>query len=92
MNGPFEVFGLSLDLHSVRCHCRLGGRKGIRPVKTEYWYAGGTDMTGALHVLRVSGVTTATPSPPAASKNHNDFHCWYWFIQVVLEYRPLKDC
>jgi len=51
MNGPFEVFGLSLDLHSVRCHCRLGGRKGIRPVKTEYWYAGGTDMTGTLHVL-----------------------------------------
>jgi len=29
----------------------LGGRKGIRPVKTDYWYAVGADMTGALHVL-----------------------------------------
>ena len=28
------------SLPSVLWHCRLGGRKGIRPVKTEWWGAG----------------------------------------------------
>jgi len=27
-------------LPSVLCRCSLGGRKGIRPVKTEWWVAG----------------------------------------------------
>jgi len=29
-----------LDMPSVLWHCWLGGRKGIRPVKTEWWGAG----------------------------------------------------
>jgi len=30
----------------------IGGRKGIWPVK-KYWYCGGGDLIGALHILRV---------------------------------------
>jgi len=31
----------------------LGDTKGIHPIKSECWYAGGGDLTGALHVLWV---------------------------------------
>ena len=30
-----------LDMTSLLWHCWLGGRKGIRPLKTECWYSGG---------------------------------------------------
>ena len=36
---PF-LFPMSSCLPSVLWHCWLGGRKGIRPVKTEWWGAG----------------------------------------------------
>ena len=34
------VFLLPICLPSVLCRCWLGGRKGIRPVKTEQWGTG----------------------------------------------------
>jgi len=34
---------------SVLCHCWLGDRKGIWPVKTGCCFVGGDDLTGALH-------------------------------------------
>jgi len=37
---------------SMLCHCWLGDRKGIQPVKkTGCWFVGVDDLTGALHDL-----------------------------------------
>ena len=36
---------------TIPYHCWLGYRKGIWPVKTGYWFVGGDDLTGALHIL-----------------------------------------
>ena len=37
--GPCRYYA-SVDVPSVLSHCWLGGKKGIRPVKTEWWGAG----------------------------------------------------
>ena len=36
----FVTLGVTLGVPSVLWRCWLGGRKGIRPVKTEWWGAG----------------------------------------------------
>ena len=39
-NQHFSQFYLQDRMPSVLCRCWLGGRKGIRPVKTEWWGTG----------------------------------------------------
>jgi len=47
---------VSLFLHSVLWRCWLGGRKGIRPVKTEWWGAGMViclELVADLHIAQL---------------------------------------
>jgi len=71
----------------------LDGRKGIRPVKTEWW---GTSIiiclewgVNDLHMVQLM------PLPPIIScfiKIWNGLLFWWWLTQVVLEKRLLNAC
>jgi len=64
-------------------HCLLGGRKGIQPVKTKWWDAGGVICLGwgvDLHMAQLM------PLP----LNISCF--WYWLIWVVTDKGPLNGC
>ena len=100
MNGIRETF-LLLGLlsptfnnifPSVLWRCWLGGRKGIRPVKTEWWATGvvicleqGTD----LHMAQLM------PLPHTVScysKIQIGLTFWYWLTRVVPEKGLLNGC
>jgi len=83
------------ELPSVLWRCWLGGRKGIRPVKTEWWGTGVVICldrgTSDLYLVQLM------PLPPypiisCSSKIQNGLPFWCRFIQVVLEKRPLNGC
>ena len=74
--------------------CWLGGRKGIRLVKTEWW---GTGMViclelGATYLHYGPADATTTPSSLAPVKFENGLPFWCRLTQVVLEKRPLNGC
>jgi len=83
-------------LPSVLRRCWLGDRKGIRPVKTEWW---GTGMywrgylleRGAndLHMVQLMPLHLVIC---CSCKIPNGLIFWCWLIQVVLEKRPLNGC
>jgi len=70
----------------------LGGRKGIRPVKTERWGAGVViclEQGADLHMARLM------PLPLTVSCFSNveiDFTFWYRLTWVVPEKGPLNVC
>ena len=72
--------------------CWLGGRKGIRPVNTEWWGAGmviclerGADLhTAQLMPLPLTAL--------ASVKSRFVFPFWYWLTWVVPEKGPLNGC
>jgi len=76
---------------SVLWHCWLGGRKGIRSVKTECW---GTGMVICLEQgandLHVPSWCHCHPNISCCSKIQNGVPFWYRLTQVVLEKRPLN--
>ena len=86
----WHFINLSALLYCFQC-CWLGGRKGIRPVKTEQWGAGmviclerGADAYGPADA-------TATHSlAPVKSRLVLPF--WYRLTQVVLDKGPLNGC
>jgi len=80
-------------LLSVLWRCWLGCRKGIRPIKTEWWGTGVVIClerdASDLHTVQLM------PLPPiisCSSKIHNGLPFWCWLTQVVLEKRPLNGC
>ena len=82
-------------LFSVLWNCWLGGRKGIQPVKTEWWHAG---MVICLIVWR-EVQTCIRPSwchfhslSLASVKSGLVLPFWYWLTRVVLEKGPLNVC
>jgi len=75
-------------LPSVLWRCWLGGRKGTRPVKTEWWGAGvviymewGADLHHLCHChsLSVASIKSILVLP-----------FWYRLIRVVLDKRPIS--
>ena len=77
-----KVVGQSV-MPSVRWHCWLGGRKGIRPVKTEWWGAGmviclerGADLPSWCHCHSLS---------LASVKSRLVLPFWYRLTRVVPE-------
>jgi len=78
---------------SVLGRCWLGGRKGIRPVKTEWWGAGvviclerGTD----LHVAQLMPLPLSLSLASVKSRLVLPF--WYRLTWVVPEKGPLNVC
>jgi len=80
----------------VLWRCWLGSRKGIWPVKTEWWGAGmviclewGTD----LHIAQLYvGQWHCHSLSLASVKSRLVIPFWYWFTQVVPEKGPLNGC
>jgi len=72
----------------------LGGRKGIRPVKTEWW---GTvawlSVWSEVQMICIwSSWCHCHPVISCSSKIQNSLPFWCWLTQVVLEKRPLYGC
>jgi len=80
-------------LISVLWHCWLGGRKGIRPVKTEWW---GTGMVMCLKRGVDLHMVQLMPLPltfSCSSKSRLVLPFWYWLTRVVLADKwPLNGC
>ena len=79
-------------LPSVLWHCWLGGRKGIRPVKTEWWGAG-----VVICLERCVDLHTAQPMPliltvSCFSKIQICLPFWYRLTWVVPDKGPLNGC
>ena len=77
-------------------HCWLGVRKRMWPVKME-WQGVGVVIClkwGAVcsHIVQLMPLHPKTPSSLALFKSRLVLPFWYWFIQVVLEIRPLNGC
>ena len=72
--------------------CWLGGRKGIRPVKTEWWGAGVViclERGADLHTAQLM------PLPLTVScfgKIQMVLPFWYRLTRVVLDKGPLNGC
>ena len=66
---------------SVVCHCWLGDRNGIRPVK-KCWFVGGYYLAGAVHVL--APVVAISSVILAAIKSRMETF-WCRLSRVVLE-------
>ena len=49
--GNQEPLAVKTRMEEMLYHCRLGDRKGIRPVKVEGRHDGDDSLTGALNVL-----------------------------------------
>jgi len=73
---------------SLLRHCGLGDRKGSWPMKTECWYVGSADLSGACPT--VLAVTTATFIISCCSKIQDALAFWFRLSQVVMEQWQLK--
>ena len=74
---------------SVLWRCWLGGRKGIRPVKTEWWGAGMViwlERGADLHMAQLM------PLSLASVKSRLVFPFWYRLTWVVPDKGPLNGC
>ena len=80
-------------LPSVLWHCWLGGRKGIEPVKTEWW---GTGMVICMEQGANDCIWSSSchchPIVSCSGKIQNGLPFWCRLTQVVLEKRPLNGC
>ena len=79
---------------SVLWRCWLGGRKGIRPVKTEWWGAGVViclERGADLHTAQLMPLPLTTLS--LASVNFRlVLPFWYRLTRIVPEKGPLNGC
>ena len=77
---------------SVLWQCSLGSRKGIRPVKTEWWDAG---VVICLGQGADSHMTQLMPLPftvSCSSKCRLVLFFWYRLTRVVLDKGPVNGC
>jgi len=87
----FNLLYMSMYVPSVLWRCWLGGRKGIRPVKTEWWGTGLViclERGADLHMAQLMPL----PLSLAPVKSRLVLPFWYRLTQVVLEKRPLNGC
>jgi len=71
----------------------LGGRKGIRPVKTEWWGAGVVICLERGADLPMAQLMPLPLTVSCSSKIQIGFlPFWYRLTRVVLDKRPLNGC
>jgi len=75
---------------SVLWHCWLGVRKGIRPVKTEWWGAGRLSVWSELHTCICPSWCHCHSLSLASVKSRLVLPFWYRLTRVVPEKRPLN--
>ena len=85
---------LSILLHvpSVLWRCWLGGRKGIRPVKTEWWGAGVVICLERGADLHMPSWCHCHSLSLALVKSRLVLPFWYRLTWVVQEKGPLNTC
>ena len=71
--------------------CWLGGRKGIRPVKTKWWGAGVVICLERGADLQMFQLKPLRPHC-LFSKIQIGLPFWYWLTRVVPEKGPLNGC
>jgi len=80
----------AVDVLSVLWRCWLSGRKGIQPVKTEWWGFWHGYVWGKLHMICIWSSWCHCHSCSTKIQNSLPFSCR--IIQDVLETRPLNGC
>ena len=83
---------MAVCLPSVLWRCWLGGRKGIRPVKAEWWGAGVVvclEQGADLHMAQLMPLLLTVC---CFSKIQIGSPFWYQLTRVVLEKGPLNVC
>ena len=68
------------------------GRKGIRPVKTEWWGAGVVICLEGGADLHMAQLMPLPPSVSASVKSRLVLPFWYRLTRVVLDKGPLNVC
>jgi len=82
----------SLQWPSVLRHCWLGGRKSIRPEKTEWWGVGMViclEQGADLHMAQLMPLPLTIS---CFSKIQMVLPFWYQLTQIVLDKAPLNGC
>ena len=77
-------------LPSVLRRCWLGGRKGIRPVKTEWWGAGVVICLERGADLHIAQLMPLPLTVSCFSKIQIDLPFWYWLTRVVPDKGPFS--
>ena len=80
---------LTDSVPSVLWHCWLGGRKGIRPIKTEWWGAVVViclEWVADLHMCHCHSLSLASV------KSRLVLPFWYQLTRVIPDKGPLKGC
>ena len=75
----------------MRWHCWLGGRKGIRPVKTEWWGAGVVVWSEVQTCIWPSGFNCHSLSV-ASVKSRLVLPFWYRLNRVVPDKGSINGC
>jgi len=82
----------SLIVTMLCCCCWLGGRKGIWPVKTEWWGANVIICLGRGADLRMAHLMPLPLTISCSSKSRLVLPLWYRLTQVFPDKRPLNGC
>jgi len=77
---------------SVLWRCRLGGRKGIRPEKNEWWGAGVVISVERGADLYMAQLMPLPLTVSCFSKIQIGFTFWYRHTRVVPDKGPLNGC
>jgi len=77
---------------SVLWRCWLGGRKGIRPVKTEWWDVGMAMWLGQGADLHIAQLMSLPLTVSCSSKSTFVLPFWCRFTRVVPDKGPLNGC
>ena len=75
---------------SVLWHCWLGGRKGIRPVKTEWWVLAWLSVWSEMQTCIWPSWCHCHSLSLASVKSRLVLPFWYRLTQVVLDKGPFK--
>ena len=79
------------NMPSVLWRHWLGGRKGIRPVKTEWWVLAWLSVFSKVQMICIwSSCCHCHPIVSCSSKINNGLPFWHQLTQVVLEKRLLN--
>jgi len=91
--GLYNYYYISHWLPSVLWHCWLGGRKGIRPVKTECGVLAWLSVWSKVQMICLwSSRCHCHCIISCYNKIQNGLSFWCQLTQVFLEKRPLNGC
>ena len=88
----FVFIAFWVEVPSVLWRCWLGGRKGIRPVKNEWWGAGMVICLGRGADLHMSQLMPLPLTISCSTKSRLVLPFWYRLTRVVSDKGPLNGC